>query len=170
MCGCSSILSFVILSSTFQIEGVIGITVDEESVVLVHVNEAFSTKKVRYRCALKARLHQVSASTLWQLSDDASDTALTENNGVFRMGLQPTCQVTLLFTMRTVSLVSSQNCHSVDADAWCRRALTSVCLGCIYMRVKAKAMPLPICCIVSNLCERQKIKEKIAFAFQFALI
>ena len=42
--------------------------------------------------------------------------------------------------------------------------------GCIYIR--AKATSLPICCIVSNLwvyttamCKRQKIKEKIAFAF-----
>ena len=30
---------------------------------------------------LRFRLHEVSASILWQLFDDASDTALIENNG-----------------------------------------------------------------------------------------
>ena len=45
---------------TFQIEGVIGITVDEESVVLVHVNEAFSAKKVCCRCAYTgSRLQEI---------------------------------------------------------------------------------------------------------------
>ena len=52
-------------------------------------------------------------------------------------------------------------------------------LGCIDIRAKAKAKAtsLPISCIVSNLCvyttamcKGQKIKEKIAFAFAFALI
>ena len=45
LCLCKKIASL----PTFQVEGVIGITVDEENVVLVHVNEAFSTKKVLYR-------------------------------------------------------------------------------------------------------------------------
>ena len=30
---------------------------------------------------LRARLHQASASTLWQLCDDASDSVLIEING-----------------------------------------------------------------------------------------
>ena len=33
-------------------------------------------------------------------------------------------QATLLFSKRTVSLASSQSFCSVDADAWCKRALT----------------------------------------------
>ena len=35
-------------------------------------------------------------------------------------------QVTLLFSMRTESQVSLQHCCSVDADAWCKRALTRI--------------------------------------------
>ena len=63
----------------------------------------------------RARLHQASASMLWQLCDDA-----TENR------LQPQSGVTPLFSMRTVSLASSQSCCSVDADAWCKRDLNGV--------------------------------------------
>ena len=38
--------------------------------------------------------------------------------------------VTPLFSMRTGSLVSSQTCRSVDADAWCKRALTNLYAVC----------------------------------------
>ena len=57
------------------------------------------------------------------------------------------------------------------APNWTQHFLPT--LGCIYIRAKgkAKATSLPICCIVSSLrvyttemCQRQKIKEKIAFA------
>ena len=37
--------------------------------------------------------------------------------------LQPHSGVTPLFSMRTESQESSQSCCSVDADAWCKRAL-----------------------------------------------
>ena len=46
-------------------------------------------------------------------------------------------------------------------------------LRLIYFRADAKATSLPTCCIVSNLCiytTATKIKEKIAFAFVFALM
>ena len=39
-------------------------------------------------------------------------------------GLQTYSGVTPLFSMRTESQVSSQSCHSIDADAWCKWALT----------------------------------------------
>ena len=47
------------------------------------------------------------------------------------MELQPFFinQVTTLFSMRTVSLASSQICYSVDADIWCKRALKVNILG-----------------------------------------
>ena len=41
-------------------------------------------------------------------------------------GLQPHSEVAPLFSMRTESLASSQSCHSVDADAWCKQALIIV--------------------------------------------
>ena len=44
-------------------------------------------------------------------------------------GLQPHSGATPLFFMRTVLLASSQTCHSIDADAWCKRALM-VCSHC----------------------------------------
>ena len=37
--------------------------------------------------------------------------------------LQPHSGVTPLFSIRTESLVSSQSCGRIDADAWCKRAL-----------------------------------------------
>ena len=41
-----------------------------------------------------------------------------------KMACNPHSEVTTLFSMRTGSLVLSQSCHSVDAAAWCKRALT----------------------------------------------
>ena len=38
-------------------------------------------------------------------------------------GLQPQSGATQLFSMKTILLASSQSCCSVDADAWCKRAL-----------------------------------------------
>ena len=38
-------------------------------------------------------------------------------------GLQPHSGVTSLFLMRTESLASLQSCHSVDADALCKRTI-----------------------------------------------
>ena len=32
-------------------------------------------------------------------------------------------QTTPLFSMTTESLTSSQSCHSIDADAWCKQAV-----------------------------------------------
>ena len=32
-------------------------------------------------------------------------------------------EATPLFSMRAVLLASSQSCHSIDADVWCKRAL-----------------------------------------------
>ena len=37
-----------------------------------------------------------------------------------QIGIAPHFQAALLFSMRTKSLVSSQNSHSVDAEAWCK--------------------------------------------------
>ena len=39
------------------------------------------------------------------------------------MNCNPHCTVTLLFTMRTESLASSQSCRSVDTDVWCKWGL-----------------------------------------------
>ena len=38
-------------------------------------------------------------------------------------GLQPHSGATVLFSMITVSLASSQRFHSIDSDAWCKGAL-----------------------------------------------
>ena len=40
-------------------------------------------------------------------------------------GLQPHSGVTPMFSMRTELQASSHSCHNVDADAWCKWALTS---------------------------------------------
>ena len=40
--------------------------------------------------------------------------------------LQPHSGATPLFSMRTELQASSQSCRSVDADAWCKRALNDV--------------------------------------------
>ena len=37
-----------------------------------------------------------------------------------------TQKVTPLFPMRTLSLAPLQSCNSIDADAWCQRALTTL--------------------------------------------
>ena len=62
---------------------------------------------------IRARLHQATESALQQLCNETSDTILIENNGVTPdWGCNP------------FSLVSSQSCCSVDADAWYKRVLT----------------------------------------------
>ena len=73
---------------------------------------------------LRARLHQASASTLRQLCNDACNSVLIENNGVapeWGCNLFSSDSTDL---MRTESQPSSQSCCSVDADAWCKHALT----------------------------------------------
>ena len=71
----------------------------------------------------RARLHQALASTLLQLYDNASDTVLIENNGVVpEWGCNP-FRVTLVFNENSITSVI-QSSGSVDADAWCKRALT----------------------------------------------
>ena len=44
----------------------------------------------------------------------------------YQNGLQLHSEATPLFSMKTGSLASSQSCRSVDTDAWCKRALTSL--------------------------------------------
>ena len=78
---------------------------------------------------VRARLHQVSASMLRQLCYDASDSVLIDNNGVTCNGLQCHSGAAPLFLMKTVLLASLQSCHSIDADVWCKWALT----GCVYI-------------------------------------
>ena len=69
---------------------------------------------------VRVYLHQVSASMLWQLCDDASNTVVIQNN---RITSEWVCNPTPLFSIRTVSLASSQSCCGIDTDAWCKRAL-----------------------------------------------
>ena len=40
-------------------------------------------------------------------------------------------QVTPLFSMRTESLATLQNCRSVDGDVWCKQALKLVCISVV---------------------------------------
>ena len=74
------------------------------------------------RIVIRTRLHQASESMLRQLCDDASDTVLIENNGV-APEVTTHFQATPLFSIRTVLLVSSERCCSIDADARCKQAL-----------------------------------------------
>ena len=73
---------------------------------------------------LRVLLHQASVSMLRQCCDDASHKFLIEINGVTQSGIQPQAGVTPLFSIRTASLASSQNCRSVDSDSWCKRTIT----------------------------------------------
>ena len=57
---------------------------------------------------VRARLHQASASTLRQLSNEAPEWVATD------------FQVSPLISMRTESLASSQSGHNIDAEAWCK--------------------------------------------------
>ena len=70
---------------------------------------------IRYRL----RPHLQLLSMLRQLCD----SMLIENNGVGRKWLQPHSGVAPLFSMRTVSLASSQSCRSFDANARCDQGL-----------------------------------------------
>ena len=45
-----------------------------------------------------------------------------KNNELLENGVATHFQATALFSMRAVSLASSQICCSVDAHAWCKRA------------------------------------------------
>ena len=58
----------------------------------------------------RARLQQASASMLKQLCHDASYTVLIENNGI-QIGVETHFRTTPLFSIRTISLASSQSCR-----------------------------------------------------------
>ena len=79
--------------------------------------------------SIRAHLHQASASMLRQLSDEACDSVLIENNGVTPewVATYRYFEAIPLFSMRTESQALSQSCRSIDADAWCKRAL-NICL------------------------------------------
>ena len=67
------------------------------------------------RCerTLRVYLHHASVSTLSSLITVES----------LQIGGATHFQATPLFSMRTVSLASSQSCRSVDSDAWCKQTL-----------------------------------------------
>ena len=69
----------------------------------------FTTKRQNQRCDNSA----MTLAILFSLKT----MELLENR------LQPHSGVTPLFSIRTESLVSSQSCRCIDADAWCKRAL-----------------------------------------------
>ena len=86
----------------------------DDLIDLLHIFSGFS---------LRTRLHQAPESILQQLCHDAIDTALIENNGVPpEQGCNPFSSDFIVFN-ETVSLVPSQSCRSIHADAWCKRAL-----------------------------------------------
>ena len=55
-------------------------------------------------------------------------------------GLQLHSGVTPLFSMRALSLASSQSCHSIVSDAWCKRAL-KIGMRLIVVQVPTGAVP-----------------------------
>ena len=69
-----------------------------------------------FQVLLRARLHQVSASTLWQLSDDAKDSVAPD------WGLKPILKQLHCFQWEQNS---ERHCR-VDADIWCKPALKFV--------------------------------------------
>ena len=72
---------------------------------------------------LRAHLHQASASMLRQLRDDACDSVLIENNGVTPdWGCNLFSSDSTNFNENRIASIMS--CCSIDADAWCKGALT----------------------------------------------
>ena len=70
--------------------------------------------------AVRVILHQVSASMLRQLCDDACDTALIENNGVApEWTCNPFSIDSIVFNENRIA----SSCRSIQADAWCKWAL-----------------------------------------------
>ena len=70
-----------------------------------------------FQFVLRARLHQASASSiLFSLKTMES----LQNEIVTHFSATP------LFSIRTVTLASSQSCRSVDANAWCKWALRRI--------------------------------------------
>ena len=69
----------------------------------------FTTKRQSQRCDNSA----MTLAILFSLKT----MELLENR------LRPYSGVTPLFSIRTESLVSSQSCRRIDADAWCKRGL-----------------------------------------------
>ena len=77
-------------------------------------------KKTASTIRVKAHLHQASAPMLQQLCDDTSDYVLFENNGVaWKWVATPFWSSPIVYN-ETKSLVSSQSCRSIGADAWCK--------------------------------------------------
>ena len=75
----------------------------------------------------RVHLPQARASKLWELCNDASDTVLIENNGVTRKWVAtPFWSDSIVFSMRTGLLASSQSGHSIYSDAWCKQILILV--------------------------------------------
>ena len=84
---------------------------------------------------LRARLHQ----TKHQHCDNSAMMLVIlfslKSIELFENRLQPHSGATPLFSMRTISLASLQSCSSIDADAWCKRAL----------RLRKKSLALSLC-------------------------
>ena len=78
-------------------------------IIHVHVLGPVYTKCQRQRCDNSA----MKLAILFSLKTMES----------LKNGLQPNSGVTPLFSMRTVSLASSQSCCCIDADAGCKQAL-----------------------------------------------
>ena len=78
--------------------------------------------------ALRAHLHQASASTLRQFCDDTRDSVLFENNEIApEWGCNPFLSDSIVFNKnRIASIITEllQSCHGIDADALCKRALS----------------------------------------------
>ena len=93
---------------------------------------------VIYKTDVRVCLHQASASTLRPLCDDACDSVLIENSGV---PLDWGCN---LFSSDSHWFQWQQNRkrhRSVDADAWCKRALKTV-LGYMINLLLSTQRPL----------------------------
>ena len=96
------------------------------------------TKRQRQRC-------DNSAMTLAILFSLKSVESL-ENR------LQPHSGVTPFFSMRTESQASSLSCHRVDADAWCKWALTAH-PSRYFVPDLQNFLSYPLFCWVSDLSE-----------------
>ena len=87
---------------------------------LSHSELRSSVRIHRYHTIIRA-LNLTYGSFTLSVSVDAAMTLVIL---VWLKTMQSHSEVISLFSMRTGLLVSSQNCRSVDADAWCKRALT----------------------------------------------
>ena len=59
--------------------------------------------------SFRARLHQASESTLWQLCNDASDSVLIENNGVvLEWGCIPLLNDSIVFNENRITSIITE--------------------------------------------------------------